>query len=212
MQFRELSEASGVTAASIKFYLREGLLPSGRRLNPTRAEYGPAHLERLNLIQALRRIVGLNLVQIGSIVSAIDSGLDTLELLGLVQRTVLGLEVPGRNENGGGPADAVLSLRGWPDLPSAARTALDEQLNLMAGLGLEVPPEVLAAYSAAADQAAAVDIGYVAAADSPDALVRTAAVGMHLYSGLLLRMLALAQASHSMRHYGSEPASPAAGP
>jgi len=61
----ELSRSSGVPVATIKYYLREGLLPPGEATSATRAEYDETHLRRLQLIRAL--------VEIGEVpVAAID--------------------------------------------------------------------------------------------------------------------------------------------
>ncbi|MFD4257509.1 MerR family transcriptional regulator [Streptomyces sp. NPDC058534] len=53
MRLAELSERSGVSTATIKYYLREGLLPPGRQINATTAEYDEGHLRRLRLVRAL---------------------------------------------------------------------------------------------------------------------------------------------------------------
>ncbi|MEP6649003.1 MAG: MerR family transcriptional regulator, partial [Lapillicoccus sp.] len=53
MRLAELCAATGVPAATVKYYLREGLLPPGERVSATRADYGPPHVERLRLIRAL---------------------------------------------------------------------------------------------------------------------------------------------------------------
>lgn len=44
MRLAELSERSGVSTATIKYYLREGLLAPGRQINATTAEYDEEHL------------------------------------------------------------------------------------------------------------------------------------------------------------------------
>lgn len=49
-----LSERSGVSVASIKFYLREGLLPPGDPSRPHRAYYDERHLRRLAIVRAMR--------------------------------------------------------------------------------------------------------------------------------------------------------------
>src|ERR1700685_860191 len=49
----ELSRSSGVPVATIKYYLREGLLPPGEATSATRAEYDETHLRRLQLIRDL---------------------------------------------------------------------------------------------------------------------------------------------------------------
>ena len=57
----ELAKRSGLSVATIKFYLREGLLPPGQRSNVNQAEYDEAHLERLRMIRALAKVARLPL-------------------------------------------------------------------------------------------------------------------------------------------------------
>jgi DNA-binding transcriptional MerR regulator len=203
MQLKELSERAGVSAASIKYYLREGLLPAGEIVHATRAQYGDQHLSRLRLIQALRKVVGLNIEQIRKLLRLADGGAPRLELLAAVQRTVLGLDSVStergdiRTEAG----DAVVRLRNWPDVPSDARNALNAQLSQMESLGIPVPLELLDAYSKAVDGIGGLDISATTAPDDVNQLILTAAVGMHLHSRLVLKLLALAQASHTIRRY-----------
>ena len=66
---------------------------------------------------------------------------------------------------------------------------------------IPVSGEVLDAYSKAMDDVAGLDIAVTTAPESVDQLILTAAVGMHMHSTLLLRLLALAQASHAIRRY-----------
>lgn len=47
VRISELSRASGVSTATIKYYLREKLLPEGRLTSATQAQYGQAHVDRL---------------------------------------------------------------------------------------------------------------------------------------------------------------------
>ncbi|CAH0255450.1 hypothetical protein SRABI76_03352 [Microbacterium oxydans] len=53
MGISELSAQTGVTVPTIKYYLREGLLPEGERRAPIQAAYGEKHVERLRVIRAL---------------------------------------------------------------------------------------------------------------------------------------------------------------
>ena len=206
MQLKELSERTGVSPASIKFYLREGLLPPGRSVHATRAEYGELHVSRLELIQTLRRVVGLNIPQIGSLLRMADDGVPRLELLAAVQRTVLGLDDVGR-EHGDvrTPAgDAVVRFRNWPDVPSDARNSLNAHLALMESLGVPVTDDLLDAYSQAVDAIATVNISATTAPEDVNQLIMTAAVGMHLHGQLVLKLLALAHASHAIRRYDKD--------
>ena len=203
MQLHELSQRSGVSPASIKYYLREGLLPRGEAVHATRAEYSGKHLERLELIQALRQIVALNIAQIRGLLGMADDGVPRLDLLAAVQREVLNLKdfTPAIGGEPAAATAAVVHLRGWPDSPSDARNALTAHLELMARLKVPVSATVLEAYSKAMDDVAGLDIAATTAPESTDRLIFTAAVGMHMHSQLLLKLLALAQASHAIRRY-----------
>ncbi|VXB64729.1 Transcriptional regulator [Arthrobacter sp. 9AX] len=203
MQLQELSERAKTPTASIKFYLREGLLPVGETIHATRAQYSERHVERLELIQVLRRVVGLTIEQIRSLVRMADDRAPRLSLLAAVQRVVLKLDAPGTGsgEAGAAPSDAVVRLRRWPDYPSEARDALNAHLQLMDSLNIKVGEELLDIYSRAMDDVARFDIAVTAAPGSADRLILTAAVGMHMHSQLLLRLLALAQTSHSIRRF-----------
>ena len=206
MQLKELSERSGVSAASIKYYLREGLLPAGEAIHATRAQYSARHVERLELIQSLRRIVGLNIEQIRGLLKMADDGAPRLVLLAAVQRVVLDLDTPAASsgEVRTPPADAVVRLRNWPDYPSDARNALNAHLELMESLDIPVSGKLLDTYSKAMDDVAGLDIAVTTATGSVDQLILTAAVGMHMHSQLLLKLLAFAQASHAIRRYDQD--------
>jgi DNA-binding transcriptional MerR regulator len=54
LRMKELAEASGVPAATIKHYLREGLLPEPVRTSRNMAYYPPEFVERIRLIKQLQ--------------------------------------------------------------------------------------------------------------------------------------------------------------
>jgi DNA-binding transcriptional MerR regulator len=61
-----------VARSTIKFYLREGLLPAGSPQGRNQALYGERHLERLRLIRALREVAGLSLDVVGRVAGELD--------------------------------------------------------------------------------------------------------------------------------------------
>src|SRR5215471_13260470 len=73
MKVSELSRRAQVPLPTIKFYIREGLLPAGTRTDRNQAEYSEEHLERLSLIRALRDDAGLSVAAIGRALSAADA-------------------------------------------------------------------------------------------------------------------------------------------
>jgi DNA-binding transcriptional MerR regulator len=57
---------------SIKFYVREGLLPSGTRARINQTVYSTAHLERLSLIRALLEVGDLSVPAVRRVLQAFD--------------------------------------------------------------------------------------------------------------------------------------------
>lgn len=205
MRLAELSAASGTSSASIKFYLRSGLLQSGETINPTRAGYGDAHLRRLRLIQGLRSVVGLGLDDIRRIIDASEGADESLPqrlaLLATVQSVVLGL--PGDAAARSPEGDALVRAMDWPDESSQARTAVDRHLGAMREAGVAVETEVLEAYGRAADAIAGAQLAATDTRETVEDFILTAAVGMHMHNQLILKIIALAQASRSISRYGT---------
>lgn len=72
MRVSELARRGDITIASVKYYIRIGLLPSGHAQSATRAEYDESHLERVRLIRTLADVGGLSIERIGEVVAALD--------------------------------------------------------------------------------------------------------------------------------------------
>ena len=73
MRISELAARSGVPVATIKYYLRERLLPPGSLTSATQATYDDAHVERLRLIRALVDSAGLSIAQTRRVLQSVDS-------------------------------------------------------------------------------------------------------------------------------------------
>lgn len=85
MRISELSRRSHVPVATIKFYIREGLLPAGRPTAATQSEYDGTHLRRLRLIRALTGVRGLSLHTARDVLAAVrEYETDLHQVLGLV--------------------------------------------------------------------------------------------------------------------------------
>ncbi|MFC4373128.1 MerR family transcriptional regulator [Nocardia halotolerans] len=127
MRISELSERSGIAVATIKYYLREGLLPAGERTGPNQASYGEEHLRRLRLIRALIEVGGLPVATVGDVLAAVDTpDLSMFSLLGVVQHSMT-TPVPAAPddewERASATVHAELARRGWNPKPS--RPAID---------------------------------------------------------------------------------------
>ena len=86
MRMAELSAESGVPVATIKYYLREGLLPPGERTSPNQARYDREHVRRLKLVRALLDVGGLSIARVREVLDGIDENDDIHEVLGTTQR------------------------------------------------------------------------------------------------------------------------------
>lgn len=90
MKLSELAQCSGVSTASIKYYIHVGILSPGRKKNATTAVYSREHVHRLELITCLRRDLGAPIDSISVLTRAIeDAAVENLELMGICQRLTL---------------------------------------------------------------------------------------------------------------------------
>ena len=191
MRISQLSERAGLPVGTVKFYLRTGLLPAGRALNATQAEYEQRHLERLRLIRALIEVGRLSVAELQQVLGAIDGPTDTKDGFSAVQglSPVKGV-VP---EESLAHAREVIGSLGWtiaddsPQLASLARS-----IDALTSIGL--PPTVarLKVYAEAASHVARSDVDWVSAAPETER-VTLALANTVLWEALLdsLRRLAV---------------------
>ena len=142
MRISELSAASGVPVPTLKYYLREGLLPPGEATAVNQARYGEAHLRRLSLIRALTEIGGLPLKSVKTVVAGIDDETFPLhELLGVahyaLEPAAPAGAVPMRDT-----VDSLLDDLGWRvDEDAPGRRTLGWALATLRDLGRDVSPQ-----------------------------------------------------------------------
>ena len=68
-----LSAASGVPVSTIKFYLRDGLLPTGTPTARNQAVYDERHLHRLNLLRVLTKVGGMPIETVRKVIVLLDN-------------------------------------------------------------------------------------------------------------------------------------------
>ncbi|MFC7478903.1 MerR family transcriptional regulator [Luedemannella flava] len=89
MRIAELSRRSATSIPSIKYYLREGLIPGGRTTGRNQADYDEAHVRRLRLIRALVDVGGLSIAAVRDVLAAVDNpDLPGHDLLGIAHHAV----------------------------------------------------------------------------------------------------------------------------
>ncbi|MFO7192352.1 MAG: MerR family transcriptional regulator [Thermocrispum agreste] len=207
MRMAELSRESGVPVATIKFYLREGLLPPGERTSPNQARYSQAHVRRLRLIRAMLDVGGLSLAQVTRVLAAVDSDeLGQHDIFGVAQETVTqpGLDPDDDSESANAARERVRKLiadHGWlVPLDSPVVGALAKVVATIA----ELKPVLLEQIDDRADL-----IGRIADLDvslldgkSLEQQVEIVVAGTVLGDALMSAMRRVAQIDRSARRFG----------
>ncbi|MFE9629929.1 MerR family transcriptional regulator [Streptomyces sp. NPDC006463] len=192
---------------TIKFYLREGLLPAGELTSPNQAHYGDEHVRRLHLIRALTDVGGLPLASVGKVVEAVeDRGRPVHDLLGAAASTVDPDVAPDTDPVNGERARALveelIARRGWqvPASHPAARALAATAASLLA-VGHGDYLDDLDEFAAAAERIAGADLSFVARGRSTEDMVERVVVGTVLGDAMLAALRRLAQSDSSARRY-----------
>lgn len=138
MKISELSAATEVPVGTIKYYLREGLLPPGERTSRTTARYGEGHVERIRLVRALADAGGLGIAQIKRVVTVIDAeDPPRLDVLATAQNALVGGDEPvGHHECSHAPeGPAGPEAEHSPEGPAIRADELSPQADESSGSG-----------------------------------------------------------------------------
>lgn len=197
-----------MATATIKYYLREGLLPPGRATAATQAEYGEAHVRRLRLIRALIGVRGLSVSAAKDVLDVITEGkADTHELLGLV----FGIwpsadgsakdEAPDQDTAG---VDDLVAEMGWTvSEHNPAREVVTRTLRTLNSLGMDYDWRALLPYAELAERTAVLDLDQLQGPDDPLEKAERAVLLTFLLEPALLALRRLAQEAEStVRHRG----------
>jgi DNA-binding transcriptional MerR regulator len=159
VRISELSRQSGIPVATIKYYLREGILQQGESLSATQADYGQEHLRRLRLIRSLIDLAGLPIARIKVVLGLIDRpGDDLFETLGEAI-AALPPYTAERPDKDYALAKAAIGRLGWTyDGDFAATAQLDLALQAVADAGIPLTDDRLDAYGAALHRLAEFDL------------------------------------------------------
>ncbi|MEE1931394.1 MerR family transcriptional regulator [Streptomyces sp. TRM 70351] len=205
MRISELSRRSGAPVATIKYYLRERLLPPGETTAANQAEYGEHHLRRLRLIRALVGVRGLSVSAAKEVLSGVsEHATDMHQMLGLV----LGAVPAGKGEAEPAPearaeVDELLAAAGWKVTEDApAKRVIAENLSTLRSLGVEVDWHTLLPYARLAHETAVLDLDQLRHTDDPLEQAERALVLTVLLEPVLMALRRLAQEDESARRHG----------
>jgi DNA-binding transcriptional MerR regulator len=214
MRLAELSERSGVSTATIKYYLREGLLPPGRQINTTTAEYDEEHLRRLRLVRAMIQVGGVPVAKVREVLGHVDDdSLGRSIRVGAALWALPHLPEPDEDDEyiqaAHREADALLDRLGWQNAKllsplSPAYRSLVVAVAALCRLGYDWGIELLVPYAELMHRTAVLDLDNMETHPSEAEQVEFAILGAILNEPVLQALHRLAQEEETTRRYGFE--------
>jgi DNA-binding transcriptional MerR regulator len=163
MRMAELSRRTGVPVPTIKYYLREGLLPPGERTSPNQATYDEPHVRRLKVVRAMVEVGGMSIAAVRDVLDAVDSPDESpWKVLGAVQQRLEPAYPDGEGEHwdvARKHVEEVITKRGWyVNLDAPAAHTLVAALASLYELGRDDLVGLLERYAEASELVAEVDV------------------------------------------------------
>ena len=202
MWMAELAERSGVAVPTIKFYLREGLLPRGEARGATRATYDVEHVRRLRLIRALVDVAGFGLDRVREVLAVLDDPSVSLHEALAAAHQLLSPAVTEEptQESRDAVAEVVRAVDSAADPEGRHATAVAAALDTMSRAGQPVSIEGLTRYARAVRELAAAEVGLLAP-ENRDEAVTYALLGSVLAEPVILGLRRMAHEDQSVRRF-----------
>ncbi|MEV0133342.1 MerR family transcriptional regulator [Dactylosporangium sp. NPDC050688] len=206
MRIAELSQKAGVPVPTIKYYLREGLLPAGELTSPNQARYDDRHVQRLRLVRVLLDVGRLPIATIRDLLTKLDEpDPDVHEVLGRALPATTGVREssdPAVLVAAHERVNTLIAQRGWLLSGDAGtRQAVAEVIAAFQQVGTDAEG-LLEHYADAAERIAVHDLGFVARASDNEGKVHAAVVGAVLGNSLLAALRRMAQEHESAKMFG----------
>lgn len=166
MLISELAARGDVPVATVKYYLREGLLPAGVAVSPRRADYDESHVHRLQVLRMLREVGGIPVTTIGTIIESVENtGGDVhARLCQIADALTPELRTP-QDDASAALVDATLADVGWTGVrpEAASRIRLTALMRLAADPAwpLTVEASALTYYARLIDGLCRTEIGLI---------------------------------------------------
>ncbi|THV32142.1 MerR family transcriptional regulator [Glycomyces paridis] len=204
MRIGELSARTGVPAATIKYYVREGLLAGGERRGHNQVEYGEEHVRRLRLVRAMVEVGSVPIAKVREVLAEIeepDRDLDST--LGVASRALSQHRVPVEPpaEEDLETARAIVRRRGWDAIEPGHPYlwTLADAIGRLRELGLADMVDMTGEYARAAEIVAEFDLALLATRREPDEILEAMVVGTVLGDAIFEALRRIAQVEVSAR-------------
>ena len=207
MKISEVCSRTGVTATTMKYYLREGLVHSGERVETNQTAYDDSHVHRVKLVRALIETGGLSIAAAKQVLSVLDSDETSLAYTFEAAQHALGVGGASGGEASPAARDRVAALaeeHQWhtspenPGLDVAARA-----LDAFSTIGFAPSVEFLDAYASAASTIARADLLALTTRTRADLVAELMVVGTVLGDALIAGLRRLAQENETAELFPS---------
>ncbi|GGN76142.1 transcriptional regulator [Streptomyces albiflavescens] len=214
MRLAELSRRSGVSTATIKYYLRERLLPPGHQINATTAEYDEEHLRRLRLVRAMIQVGRVPVAKVREVLGHVDDdSLGRTIRLGAAMWALPQVPEPDEDDEFVQAAEqeviTLLDRLGWENTKrlttiSSAYRSLVVAMAALRRIGYDWEAELLEPYAELMHRAAVLDLNLLETQPSEAERIEFAVLGAILIEPVLQALHRLAQEEETTRRYGFE--------
>ncbi|MEV1129109.1 MerR family transcriptional regulator [Agromyces sp. NPDC049794] len=197
MKISEVSRLTGVPPTTVKYYLREGLVHAGERVERNQTAYDDTHVQRVRLVRALIETGGLSIAAAKEVLATLDADDSSLaDTFDVACRAIsVGGAAAGASDAGARERIATLAAaHGWRTTPENPGFAVAAQvLDAFAATGYEPSRGFLDAYASAASVIARADLEALTTRTRPDLVAELMVVGTVLGDALIAGLRRLAQ-------------------
>jgi DNA-binding transcriptional MerR regulator len=197
VKISEVCRLTGVSVSTMKYYLREGLVHGGERVETNQTAYDATHVHRVRLVRALIETGGLSIAAAKQVLSTLDADDTSLAHAFEAAQHALGVGGAASGTAEPGSRDRIVALadaHGWtttgenPGFEVAARA-----LDAFSTIGFAPSGEFLDAYASAAATIARADLVALTTRTRPDLVAELMVVGTVLGDALIAGLRRLAQ-------------------
>jgi DNA-binding transcriptional MerR regulator len=208
MRIGELSRRSGLPVPTIKFYIREGLLPPGRPIGPKQADYDESHERQLRLVVALLEVGRLSVATIRALLDAVGTGEHAIslpEVLDVVNSSLSSSRRVEDNEHHARARELVTELihgRGWR---LNGEDSLIDVVATLERVGHGEFMQLLDNYAQAAQLVAEADLAYVTRSGRHDQIAESVLISTVLGGALFASLRRIAEVDAIRKAFGGAP-------
>lgn len=199
MRLADLATRSSISASTIKYYLRIGLLHPGEQQSSTWSTYDDSHLHRLALIRALSGVAGLPLESVRRVLEVVnDESIELHDALGTAQWLLSPTVTEEPTSHSTQRVNALIDRHRWQlSANSPHRRVLADALDRLDQLAFTAPDALLDQYAQLLSTLAPSEVGPITSDTDRTSAIEHLIVGTLLYEPLLTTMRRMAHESDS---------------